>query len=229
MSCFRDYSNPERIITAACAIDDEIEEWTKTCPKEFMYDTVLLKEKTDEVFSDYIHIYSSIWIATTWNHYRTCRLLINELILDQLNNCDPSSLDTSSPLWKDDRFRDNQILKSNVTLLQLHHDICASAPFFLGFDPAIPNLTERPTPQAVNGNLLLWPLYGAGLTGMASDIMRNWVIGRLLYITDVMGIRQAAPLAATLSSGQDIVEWKAEHEMIEYTLADTEISLRGRC
>ena len=95
----------------------------------------------------------------------------------------------------------------------------------LGFDPDIPNLAERPTPKAVNGNLLLWPLYGAGETGMASDIMRNWVIRRLLYIADIMGTRQAAPLAATLSSKQDIVEWKADYEMLEYTPAETDMSL----
>lgn len=43
-------------------------------------------------------------------------------------------------------------------------------------------------------------------------MMREWVAGRLRMISDVMGIRQAAPLAYTLGLKQDLLEWEKETE-----------------
>jgi hypothetical protein len=64
MSCFNDYIDSERIITRAMAIDQEYENWGKTCPLQFIYQTVTLQEREEEVFSDHYHIYTNVWIAT---------------------------------------------------------------------------------------------------------------------------------------------------------------------
>ncbi len=45
-----------------------------------------------------------------------------------------------------------------------------------------------------------------------SDMMRDWVAERLRWISDVIGIRQAAPLALSLRRKQDLVQWKDEKE-----------------
>jgi hypothetical protein len=211
MSSFSDYSDPERIITTACAIDQELDSWSKTCPIQFIYQTVTLKERNEEVFSDHYHVYLSVWVATVWNHYRSIRLLINELILDQLCNLYLNNPEASL-LWNDPVFFENQVLASNTTLLQLCHDICASVPYYLGFDPDADKRMPRPIPKAVIGNLLLWPLYSAAVTGLVSDIMRDWVARQLQWISDVIGIRQAGPLALTLMRKQDILVWRNEGE-----------------
>ncbi|KAG4439020.1 hypothetical protein IFR05_005484 [Cadophora sp. M221] len=207
MSSFRDYSDPERIISTACALDMEYDIWARTCPLQYIYQTVTLSERSDEVFSDHYHVYSSIWIAAIWNNYRSARILVNELILDQLGYLYQTNPDLGL-LWEDHCFYENQILTSNSTLLQLCHDICASVPYFLGYNPESQGFMEAP--KSVNGNLLLWPLYTAGVTGMVSDVMRCWVAGRLQWITDVMGIRQAAPLAYSMVRRQDHLLWNPD-------------------
>jgi len=70
----------------------------------------------------------------------------------------------------------------------------------------------RAIPKAVSGNLLLWPLYTAAVTDLVSDMMREWVAGRLRWISDIIGIRQAAPLAFSLRRKQDLLTWKDEKE-----------------
>jgi len=57
---------------------------------------------------------------------------------------------------------------------------------------------------------LLWPLYVAAVTDVVSNVMRTWVIGRLEMIADIMGIRQAKPLAHVLGMRQEIEVWELE-------------------
>lgn len=209
MSSFMDHSDPQRIVTEACAIDDELDLWAKTCPPQYVYQTITLRERSDEVFSDHYHSYHNIYFAGIWNHYRCIRTLINEIILTQLqylHNLSPKP----DIIKQDARFSETQILNSNGTLLQLCHDLCASVPYFLNFNPDCVSESSREMPKAVHGNLLLWPLYTAGCTKMVSDVMRTWVGGRLQWISDVLGIRQAAPLAFTVRNKQDFVTWKIE-------------------
>ena len=211
MTSFHDYSDPERIITTACAIDNDYNIWAKSCPFQYIYRTVTLKERSDEVFSDYYHVYPNLWVATTWNNYRAVRILLNELILDQL--CHLYSHYPESPLlWNDACFFENLVLASNTTLLQLCHDVCASVPYYLGFDPDADKRLPKPVPKAVSGNLLQWPLYTAGVTNLVSDMMRQWIAERLRWISDIIGIRQAAPLALSLRRNQDLLEWQSETE-----------------
>ncbi|KAH7403214.1 hypothetical protein BKA64DRAFT_641219 [Cadophora sp. MPI-SDFR-AT-0126] len=208
MSSFRDYSDPDRIISTACALDAEYEIWARTCPIQYIYQTVMLSEKADDVFSDHYHVYPSVWIGAIWNNYRSTRILVNALILDQLSYLYQSNPE-SDLLWGDHCFYQNQILTSTNTLLQLCHDICASIPDFLGYSPDSTSLSGQP-PKCVNGNLLLWPLYTVGESGVISDVMRSWVAGRLQWITDVMGIRQAAPLAHSVLKRQEHLLWKPD-------------------
>lgn len=207
MSSFRDYSDPDRIISTACALDAEYEVWAKTCPIQYIFQTVTLSERNDDVFSDSYHIYPSVWIGAIWNNYRSARILVNALILDQLKH-QYEALE-SSLLWNDQCFDQNQILTSTTTVLQLCHDICASVPYFLGYSPDSSGSSGQP-PRCVNGNLLLWPLYTVGECEVGSDVMRSWVAGRLQWITDVMGIRQAAPLAHSVVKRQEHLLWKPD-------------------
>ena len=207
MTSFQDYSDPDRIISTACALDAEYEVWARTCPVPYIYQTATLSEEADDVFSDHYHVYPSVWIGAIWNNYRSARILVNGLILDQLRYLYQSS--ESNLLWEGHCFDQNQILTSTNTLLQLCHDICASIPYFLGYSPESTSFSGQP-PKCANGNLLLWPLYTVGESGVISDVMRSWVAGRLQWITDVMGIRQAAPLAHSVLKRQEHLLWKPE-------------------
>jgi len=144
-----------------------------------------------------------------WNHYRCVRILVHELLLDQLNHIFRHP-ENSIGFWENFSLYENQVLASNTMLLQLSHDICASVPFFLGHTQPLSDGARRQPPKAVSGNLLLWPLYTAACTGLVSGLMRAWVADRLQMISDVLGIRQAAPLAHSLGLQQDLLEWEAE-------------------
>lgn len=218
MSSFHDYSDPERIVSEACVLDMDYENWVKNVPLPYIFQTINLKERSNEVFSDHYHTYTNIWYATIWNHYRCVRLLVNELIVSQLNHVYLESLVSDSPfIFEGTDVVANQISVSNTTLVQLCHDICASVPYFLGFDPDIPVGVARKLPPASNGNMLLWPLYSAGVTGMVSEVMRSWVAGRLKWISEGMGIRLAEPLAYVMKRRQDIITWDSESDAVTET------------
>jgi hypothetical protein len=216
MTSFHDYSNTEKILPALFALDAAYAEWVSLCPPEFIYTTVNLKERSDEVFSDHYHVYSSICIAKVWNNYRCVRILVNELLVDKLSHelerlkmspCDQNG---------DTRAYETQILASNSMLFQLAHDICASVPYCLGYDNALDPALRDP-PRTASGNLLLWPLYSAAVTGMVSPMMRDWVAGRLMLIAEIIGIKQAIPLAHSLMTTQDLVDWQLKEPPIKDT------------
>jgi hypothetical protein len=209
MASFSDYSNSETIIPALIALDAEYADWASRCPPPFIYSTVNLTERSDEVFSDHYHIYTSIWIARVWNGYRCVRILVNELVVDQLNHLLQRPAMSLPVRNSSSNAYENQILASNSMLLQLAHDICASVPYCLGYDNALDPALREP-PRAASGNLLLWPLYSAAVTGMVSPMMRDWVAGRLMLIGEVIGIKQAIPMAHSLMIAQDIGDWQLE-------------------
>jgi hypothetical protein len=212
MNSFRDYDNSENIIPALLALDAEYAEWASRCPPQFIYKTVNLKERSDEVFSDHYHVYSSIWVAKVWNSYRCVRILVNELLVDQFTHLFQHPKTTLPARDESTDAQENQIMASNSTLLQLAHDICASVPYCLGYDNALDPALREP-PRAASGNLLLWPLYSAAVTGMVSPMMRDWVAGRLMLIAEVIGIKQAIPLAHSLMTMRDIDEWQLENSI----------------
>ncbi|EMR86404.1 putative c6 finger domain protein [Botrytis cinerea BcDW1] len=209
MSSFHDYRNAEKIIKSALVIDSKLAEWAFTYPPECMfYKTLTLRQRSDRVFSDHYHIYDSIWAAALWNHYRCVRILINEVVyvqLTHLRNTQPElfPIDLRNPI-----FSDSQLEISTTTIIQLSHDICASVPFMLGY--AQGGEVTLNSAKAVSGNLLLWPLYTAACTSLVSDMMCHWVAGRLRVISDIMGIKQAAPLSHILTKRKDLLAWELE-------------------
>ncbi|KAF8862966.1 hypothetical protein BDZ45DRAFT_584509 [Acephala macrosclerotiorum] len=204
MNCFKDYSDLETVISTAYALECDFATWAKTCPVQYIYQTVNLEERVDEVFSDHYHVYSNVWVATTWNHYRCARLLTNEIILDQLGylyESDPTSpLLTSHPC-----YHESTMLEANTNLMHLCEDICASVPYYLGLKA---EGGIRQLPKAMYANLLIWPLYTAGATWMVSDLMINWVAGRLQWISDIMGVRQASAQANFLRRRKHLLSWE---------------------
>jgi len=212
MSSFSDYSDPERTISTAYALECDLASWAKSIPLQYIYQTINLSERVDEVYSDHYHVYSNISVTTTWNHYRCARLLTNTIILDQLGHL--YETDPTSPLLVSHPcYYQSQMLESNATLMHLCEDICASVPYYLGFPYEAGQGSVRQLPKVVHANLLIWPLYAAGATGLVSDLMINWVSGRLQWIADVMGVRQAAPQAAVLRRKKHLLTWDSNRKI----------------
>lgn len=208
MSSFTDYTNSEYLVAEALKIDAELAMWVEECPLPYVK-TVQLRARAPDVFSDHYHVYTSVWLGTMWNHYRCIRILVNEIILTQLEH--QCQRDRYASLQRAPIFYDAIVRAQNAILIGLAHDICASVPYFLGYDPERPGAGPvDPRTRSITGNLLLWPLYMAACTEMVSDVLRTWVAGRFRTIADVMGIRQALPMAYVLSRKEDLIDWQAD-------------------
>ncbi|MCJ1377863.1 hypothetical protein MMC17_000959 [Xylographa soralifera] len=205
MDSIRDYRDSARVVSAAFDIDAELADWATRCPVQYVYNTVIIQSRSESVFSDYYHTYDNIWTAWTWNSYRSIRILLNELLLEQLAHLSQYPFDYPEPYDEYSSLPyEAQILCCKSLLVQLTQDICASVPFYLGYHNQQDGLgSVQVPPAAAGGNLLLWPLYTAACTNFVSDMMRSWVIGRLEKIADVMGIRQATALAHLLRIRKD--------------------------
>jgi hypothetical protein len=77
-------------------------------------------------------------------------------------------------------------------VIQCSDDICLSVPYILGYNPE--QKSSPQIPRAFNDNLLLWPLYNAGLTRQIPEIQRRWIIERFIFIAEVTGVKQALQL-----------------------------------
>ncbi|KFZ08869.1 hypothetical protein V501_05792 [Pseudogymnoascus sp. VKM F-4519 (FW-2642)] len=221
MTSMHDFTNSAAIVSAALMIEASLAAWAAESP--YRYNIVPLMARSDAVFADYYHTYSSILTATSWNSYRSVRILLNELLIVQLSHLCHSEFqyedeDEGFPnLAEDSQFLlqqqyQSQISRSRTVIVQLTQDICATVPYYLCDAPSGSYLlTEYPqsehVPRAACGNLLLWPLFTAACTDMVSNVMRAWVVQRLEKIANVMGIQQARALAILLGLRKDPPTW----------------------
>lgn len=223
MTSIHDFTNSTAIISAALIIESSLVGWAMENP--YSYNTVPLMARYDAVFADYYHVYSSILTATSWNSYRSVRILLSELIITQLSHLSQSqsqfdyegedgdflNLDKSSHALLQQEYT-SQIFRSRAVIVQLTQDICASVPYYLCDAPSpgillVEHQDTTHVPRTACGNLLLWPLFTAVCTNMVSNVMRTWVVQRLGWIADVMGIQQARALAILLCLGKDPPRW----------------------
>lgn len=205
MVSFSDFSNAAQVATEAYNISAAMSRWAEDYPAGYSYSTVLLKERSDDVFSDHYHVYETVAASTTWNCYRAVHIIVNELIVHLLTDLKKEQPALFVPSGST-VFSEINIQAANATILRLSHDICSSVPPLLGFKEGQAKTTRKI--KSVCGNLLLWPLYTAAVTDSVSELMCSWVAGRLRLISDTIGVKQAGPLAHVLSKKQDVVEWK---------------------
>ncbi|CAG8960462.1 hypothetical protein HYFRA_00008181 [Hymenoscyphus fraxineus] len=189
-----EFSNPEATILRAHAIDAECVKWEQNCPAEYIYRTFQVKGRSAEVFNGRYDVYSNLWIAMIWNNQRSLRIRCQDLILNQLKRFYRTNL--AKVLFNDVNYYQKQKRFSEQIVLNCSGDIMSSIPGFLGFKDE-PN-TERKTPSSFNGSLLLWPLFNAGYNDVIPNAQRDWIVGRLRYILDVLSVRQAQPLIENL-------------------------------
>jgi hypothetical protein len=209
MKCFRDYDRSAEIVGSVLNIDAKLAIWAATLPPQYAYDITAISEPSEEVFTDHYHVYRNLWIATVWNNYRCIRVLVNELLLVHLLHL--SQEQESFPNQQEFFFSyDSEITRVKSVMMTLTHEICASVPFYLGYRES--HKSPPPTPKAVNGNLLILPLYIAASMDAVSNMMRAWAMTRLEKVGESMGIQQAVVMASVLRRGKTITVWEAKEE-----------------
>lgn len=194
----RESGSAEALLAEAMIIDDDLSDWAERCPTKKTWQRVPVIKPSTDVFSNHWDLYPNLGVAFAWNHYRTVRILLNEIICEQLI-CLIERMPNSplrAPLV-------DQISQSKRIISLLAKEICASIPFFLGrrYDGDHSGYDRIFQPQnAVRGRIILWPLYVAASTVDLSDLMRLWIIARLERVANVMEYHKAMMLAHTLKT-----------------------------
>lgn len=137
------------------------------------------------------HVYHDVYVAFTWNTFRSARIRLHEVLLHciKLIRSHPT---TERP------YLDLQIAQkeSISTVAEMVIEICSSMPFCLGeVDSNMQLSFKRPMP--LYGYLALWPLYIAIVSASARQGSETeaWLRGKLEYIRASMGIELARRLA----------------------------------
>lgn len=149
------------------------------------------KTPVDSQASPSIHLYNSPTMATMWNQYRCMRILL----LECLQKC--SSWKRESTAWESNSlYIDNAgaVDPTSQEIEYLIDDVCASVPFLLDEVDQEGCLRKPQQKKAVGGFLLLWPLRLIVCKGLGTPLQRSWIIKRLGYIRNVLGIHEATNL-----------------------------------
>jgi hypothetical protein len=186
------------LLSKAFALDAELEAFTKEFPMCFTYDIVVIRPGQTFKVSDsrqfpcignYRHSYTTWAIANQWNNYRYSRILLNELILDQLKQMiiHPGAV-PPSPDFKDLCRRICGVVR------KLALDICEAVPSVMELGQ-IRNGHNR---SLMDGLALLFPLYVAATVDGPGTPVCDWIRDCLTTIGVSMGIDQALTLVRML-------------------------------
>lgn len=191
------FSDPQQVLTAACAIEADLVAWLAALPPDFTYSshTVMPMDTSFEQrcrgirpFNNEYHSYPDIWAPSCWNHYRCARILVSEIILSHVQKV--SSSCPVGSLSEDFRLHCKSL---RSTIRRLGADICRSVPFHLGAcnSEVLPGRAMLPAESYLGGLMLLWPLFIAGIIEGPNHPQRRWVRQCLGVIGHSMGLDQA--------------------------------------
>jgi hypothetical protein len=213
MANLKDLNDSRNIVAALWELDIKLLNWAQNLPPEFIITRLPVPpaSRGKEVWGEHYNVYSGVFVTSIWNHYSCVRILTNELLRHQVS----SILHWSSPLEPQEIQTEQGPISFETilpiaisTISSLANDIFASVPFFL-------STTSHDAPRALAGNLILWPLYLAAQTSTATAEIQRWAAGRLGYIAETMGIRQAAPPYAGFAKEVELVDSPAGEAMQE--------------
>lgn len=186
------------LLSRAFALDAELEAFTNEFPVLFTYDIIdippgqsfkVSDSHQAPCFGNYRHVYTSWAVSNQWNNYRYARILLNEVILNQLEQMivHPGAT-PPSPDFKDICRRVCRVVR------KLARDICESVPSVMELGQ-VRNGRNR---SLMDGLALLFPLFVAATVDGPGSPVRDWVRDCLTTIGVSMGIDQALTLAQML-------------------------------
>jgi hypothetical protein len=189
----------------AQALENEYQEWEALLPDRLRPRTCAWVDHIPggdiskaEVCPGKVDMFEDIWIANMWNAARVARLFISGVIV----RC---AAWICSPV----DYRTTPEYATAVRLCaDLVTDIIASIPYHLGWRvgeggtlrggndfTAFGEADNFTSPKAIGGFFCMWPLFSVTNTDYVTDSQRQWAKGRLLYISEILGMNQAKVLA----------------------------------
>lgn len=191
------------LMRRAQAVDHEITIWMKSLPEHYQYKTMAWEDHVPngdyskaEVFPGRVDFYQDMWTASVWNMARVSRLaLLSAIVRCAAWICSPVDYRTTP-----------EYAACAADCVETITDIIASVPYHLGWHHKRPDLIQRSSvsgfacgdeesQKALAGYFLTWPLASINGQDYTTDAQRAWIVGRLRYIGNEVGIRYAHMLA----------------------------------
>lgn len=195
---------PRAVINAALEIDSQFISVISQLPVDWGYNTLYTDEYPELIWNKTYHVYKEQWMAHVWNAMRTCRILLHEMIKDQLL----AASMTITPIFTDEES-DMRLQNSINVMLDMRTDILASIPHHT---PSVLNGTPSALLEGSRSYFVLWPLFLAGSMDFSTIEIRHWTAARLRDIGETTGLRQAIVLADILISREHISSWDVKAE-----------------
>ena len=133
----------------------------------------------------------AVWIAATWNTYRTTLLRLCDVMAQFGEYLESETV----PFRETEEY---QALRSEAG--KTAAEICCSVAYHINNDwlKGITNASFHPTPKALGGVFLIWPLYGGSVLSIVPEVYRAWMRQKLRSIGMSLGLAQAIVLADTV-------------------------------
>ena len=107
-------TDPQAIRRTALEIDTDLETWSAGAPPNWRYSA----NNVDTCFGGKCHVYPNLWVAQAWNNWRSLRIVINQIIMQ-------NEFRSSAP--------DNEQKSISLSIIrQFSTDLCISASNFAG-------------------------------------------------------------------------------------------------
>ena len=206
-----DLCDPDVIIAAALELDHDFVAWSRTLPPSWQYESHFVDQANSNlVYEACYHLYPVYGMAQGLNAWRVSRMVLNELVWEQVFRHHTSPFP---------RSQDYTTLISQVgsTLTTLCSDICASVPQYVEL-PTVPsvsvsvcqmqslpsdNISDASSiPKAESSGSgfthsarsygIIMPLMAVANCVIPNKPRRAWVIDRLQYISTQMKNPQAS-------------------------------------
>ncbi|KAJ6438179.1 hypothetical protein O9K51_08770 [Purpureocillium lavendulum] len=201
--------SPRAIAARLLKFDDELESWRRDLPASWAYKSyrsVAASEKgcsahdaaaadddddddDDDDFDGQFDVYPDMWVASTWNSYRSVRLLIHEAII-------------TATLKRGTAQEKASLAPSMRVLESMARGVCHSVAYVMGCRRGAGGSlapeggsSGAPTP---GGYLLLWPLFLAGMLRTTRRARRARIAREVRRIGTTMGIHLAVSMARVL-------------------------------
>ncbi|UKZ54400.1 hypothetical protein TrVGV298_008208 [Trichoderma virens] len=111
---------PSTISSRLLQFDEEFESWRRNLPPTWEYKSYRSVHNVNNDFNGVYDMYPDLWIASTWNSYRSVRLMLHETII-------VATLQHGSDKEK------GGLGYSMSVLEKMSEEICNSSAYFLGF------------------------------------------------------------------------------------------------
>lgn len=127
----------EDILAEARALDDDLVGWSLNRPASYDYTTEPATSWSN-AFGEYCEVYSSMFSAEVWMFYRSARLGLNGIIIEQQSLLERErgalfgTEETASEQPQQESAAGSELNVRFAILESLRHDVCAGTPFMLG-------------------------------------------------------------------------------------------------